>query len=405
MPEGTDSAAAAFQRAIDPAPAPGESVPGRQQAPRDTSGRFAAVAERPESMFEPRIVEGDPETGDTRDGGDDPRLRSRERGIADGWIDERQDRETQSRSRQAPAQTQGESGERRVQPDGGEELHSAAADDGHAGAEDEQEDAAADAAGDEEGEDDEPQYEITVDGQPTTVSLGELRDGYIRTATFHSRLNKVNEGRAVVEQENARVTQLRDLYVQGLQFLDEDLRGIMPVEPDWEAEFTRDPANAHRMQKEFNKFHAKLNQIRQNRAWAIQNGREENDRRSAQYAADQFTQFVQDHSKLIKDEPSLRRIIGGMRQTALSEGFNEQEVAGVYDKRMLNILLKAHLYDQGMAVRPQAVIPGKGKALVPGSARPLLGSAGRRNIDEAQRQLARTGRMEDATAFFDRLLR
>ena len=62
-----------------------------------------------------------------------------------------------------------------------------------------------------------------------------------------------------------------------------------------------------------------------------------------------------------------------MRQTALSEGFNEQEVAGVYDKRMLNILLKAHLYDQGMAVRPQAVIPGKGKALVPGSARPLIG--------------------------------
>ena len=141
----------------------------------------------------------------------------------------------------------------------GEERSGPAADDGHAGAEDEQEGEDAEAAGDEEGE--EPQYEITVDGTPTTVSLGELRDGYIRTATFHSRLNKVNEGRAVVEQENARVTQLRDLYVQGLQFLDEDLRGIMPVEPDWEAEFTRDPANAHRMQKDFQKFHAKLNQI------------------------------------------------------------------------------------------------------------------------------------------------
>ena len=94
-----------------------------------------------------------------------------------------------------------------------------AADDGHPGAEDEQEDAEADAAGDEEGED-EPEYEITVDGQPTTVSLGELRDGYIRTATFHSRLNKVNESRAVVDQEHTRVTQLRDLYVKGLQFLD-----------------------------------------------------------------------------------------------------------------------------------------------------------------------------------------
>ena len=404
MPDGTDSAAAAFQRAIDPAPTPGESVPGRQQAPRDTGGRFAAVAERPQPIFETRIVEGDPETGDTRDGGDDPRLSNRERGIADGWIDQRQDHESQLRARKAPAEGEGKSGQRSV-AEPGEERDDAAADDGHAGAEDEQEEPDAEAAGDEEGDEEEPQYEITVDGQPTTVSLGELRDGYIRTATFHSRLNKVNESRAAADQENARVTQLRDLYVKGLQYLDEDLRGVMPVEPDWEAEFTRDPAGAHRMQKEFQKFHAKLNQIRQNRAWAIQNGREENDRRSAQYAADQFTQFVQDHSKLIKDEPSLRRIIGGMRQTALAEGFNEQEVAGVYDKRMLNILLKAHLYDQGMAVRPQAVISGKGKALVPGSARPLQGSAGRRNIDDAQQRLARTGRMEDATAFFQRFIR
>ena len=403
MPEGTDSAAAAFQRAIDPAPAPGESVPGRQQAPRDTSGRFAAVAERPEPIFEMRIVEGDPETGDTRDGGDDPRLSNRERGIADGWIDQRQDREAQSRSRQAPAETEREGSERSV-AEPGEERSGPAADDGHAGAEDEQEGEDAEAAGDEEGED-EPEYEITVDGTPTTVSLGELRDGYIRTATFHSRLNKVNEHRAVVEQENTRVTQMRDLYVRGLQFLEQDIQALSPPEPDWDQEYARDPAAARRRQKELQSVQDKLNQIRANRAWAIQNGREENDRRSAQYASDQFTQFVQDHNKLIKDEPSLRRIIGGMRQTALAEGFNEQEVAGVYDKRMLNILLKAHLYDQGMAVRPQAVIPGKGKALVPGSARPLNGSAGRRNIDDAQRQLARTGRMEDATAFFQRFIR
>ena len=98
-----------------------------------------------------------------------------------------------------------------------------------------------------------------------------------------------------------------------------------------------------------------------------------------------------------------------MRKTALAEGFNEAEVAGVYDKRMLNVLFKAWMFDQGMAVRPQAVqaaLPnGQSRALVPGSARPLQGSAGRRNIDEAQRQLARTGRMEDATNLFQRLLR
>ena len=154
------------------------------------------------------------------------------------------------------------------------------------------------------------------------------------------------------------------------------------------------PRDASR--EDFQAFHNKLAQIRSNRNWAIQNAREEQDRASAKYAVEQFTQFVDDHKKLIKDEPSLQRVVGGMRKTALNEGFLEHEVAGVYDKRMLNVLFKAWMYDQGMAVRPQAALPSPGKSLVPGSARPLNGSAGRRNIDEASKQLARTGKLEDA---------
>ena len=404
MPEGLDSAAQAFERAIDPAQTQSEGTP-RAPAPRDTSGRFAQVAEKPEPFLEIRTIEGDPETGDTNDAGDDPRLRAREREIADGRFDERAHRESQSRARQTPAETERQSGERRS-PDA-PVSDDAAADDGHLRADDESQDAEADAAGDEESEDgdlENAQFEITVDGEPQTVSLGELRDGYIRTATFHSRLNKVNEHRQAVDQENARVAQMRDIYIQGLTNLDQDLQALVPPEPDWDKEYEKDPLRARRWQKELQAYNAKLNQIRANRAWALQNAREEHDRASAKYAIDQFTQFVQDHSKLIKDEPSLQRVIGGMRKTALAEGFTEPEVAGVYDKRMLNVLLKAWLYDQGMTVRPQAVLPGKGKSLVPGSATPL-GNAGRRNIDEAQRQLARTGKMEDAVGYFQRLLR
>ena len=114
-----------------------------------------------------------------------------------------------------------------------------------------------------------------------------------------------------------------------------------------------------------------------------------------------------EHKNVIKDERSLQRVIGGMRRTALNEKFNEVEVAGVYDKRMLNILYKAWMHDEGMAVRPvaQAALPSPGKSLAPGSARPLNGSAGRRNVDEAQRQLARSGKLEDAQHYFQRLLR
>ena len=405
MPEGIDQAASAFERAIDPSP--------RQDAPtpaRDQRGQFTQVAEKPAPLFEMRIVEGDPDTGDTRDAGDDPRLRQRERDIADGRFDERQDVRSERQSRQAPAETERESRERSL-AESGEERGRTEPDDGHAGADDEPEDVDAQAAGDEAGEgaeddiDEDAQFEITVDGAPQTVSLGELRDGYIRTATFHSRLNKVNEHRQAVEQENTRVSQMRDLYINGLSALDHDITQMLPAEPDWDKEYEQDPLSARRRQKEFQTYYTKLGQIRANRAWAIQNAREEQDRASAKYAVEQFTQFVDDHKKLIKDEPSLQRVIGGMRKTALAEGFLEHEVAGVYDKRMLNVLFKAWMYDQGMAVRPQAALPGPGKSLVPGSARPLNGSAGRRNVDEASKQLARTGKLEDAERYFQRLLR
>jgi hypothetical protein len=391
MSDELDSAASAFERAIDPAPSASEQPAQRQPATRarDDSGRFSQVAEKPEPFLEIRMVEGDPETGDTSDGGDDPRLLAREREIADGRVDER--------------------AERQAAQDAADKRRDAAAPTGDdQPADDELPDDEADAAGDEAGEDDleNSQFEITVDGEPQTVSLGELRDGYIRTATFHSRLNKVNEHKQAVEQENARVAQMRDIYINGLTALDQDISAMLPKEPNWDEEYERDPLSARRKQKEFQVYYGKLNQIRANRAWAVNNAREEHDRASAKYAIEQFTQFVQDHSRVIKDEPSLQRVIGGMRKTALAEGFNEQEVAGVYDKRMLNVLFKAWMFDQGLTVRaqPQAVLPGRGKALVPGSATPI-GNAGRRNIDEAQKQLARTGRMEDATNFFHRFLR
>ena len=134
MAEGVDTAAQAFQQAIDPAETVNEQAPQRQPAPRarDDSGRFAE-AQRPEPLFSVRMVEGDPETGDTSDGGDNVRLRARERDVADGRFDERQDRESQSRSRQAPAEGERESGERRVS-ESDSERGDAAADDGHEGA-------------------------------------------------------------------------------------------------------------------------------------------------------------------------------------------------------------------------------------------------------------------------------
>jgi len=188
MPDGLEETQSVFEKAIDPSP---RHEPPTQ--PRNSSGQFIATAEKPEPFLEIRTIEGDPDTGDTDDGGDDPRLVSREREIADGRFDSRQEQPQRRRGEQ------------------GGDAATVAADGEHEGADAEQGDDEAQAAGDEEGSEEgtedleKAQFEITVDGAPTTVTLGELRDGYIRTATFHSRLNKVQEQRNAVEQENQRV--------------------------------------------------------------------------------------------------------------------------------------------------------------------------------------------------------
>ena len=74
MAEGLDSAADLFRQEI---------APGSDRA-RDESGRFSSVSSRPEPLFEPRPLEGDEKTGDTRDAGDDERLKAIERRVADG---------------------------------------------------------------------------------------------------------------------------------------------------------------------------------------------------------------------------------------------------------------------------------------------------------------------------------
>ena len=106
-------------------------------------------------------------------------------------------------------------------------------------------DQGADAAGDEAGEgpeddvDENAQFEITVDaGRLQPPLQGELRDGCHRTATFpHLRLNKVNEHKQVARarERAGHRGQLRDLYINGLASLPQDLPGDgLPPEPNWD---------------------------------------------------------------------------------------------------------------------------------------------------------------------------
>lgn len=423
MAEGLDGAAQAFHTEINP-----------QARPRDDGGRFASSA-RPETMFEERPVEGDPLTGDTRDGGEDARLATRERRIADGWLDERADGETQSRPRNAPAQTEREGGERRVGSDGAQ-RHDASADERHARTEaqperiGEQEPADQDAQGQDGkpkavGDEGDPEgtsepdadgakwevsldgkpvekIEVLVDGEPVNVTLDEVVRGYIDGETYSKRVAQVGEAVQVIQSQYAQATQLRDNLIQQLQNHEEEYQALLPKEPNWDEFHSRDPQQAWQTRKNYEAAVNTLYGIRQRRMQMEQQRAEENARRTAEYANNGWEQFKR--NARITDQATLNNEVTAMRRAGQEYGFGEQELATVYDPRMLAVLHDASKYRRMTANKPRPVMPDKGRTLAPGAARPM-GSAARRGIDDLQSKLAKTGKLDDAAALFQRLIK
>jgi hypothetical protein len=365
MPDGLDEAASAFAAEVAP-----------QSRPRDQGGKFVATREKPEPMFGAREIEGDPLTGDTRDGGDNERLRSHEREVADGRA------------------------ERRREPED-DEVEEVEREPEHISAEV--------GADDEEGEpparhDDGEKYEIVVDGQQQEVTLEEALNGYIRQQTFHQRLAQLNGIQTEIDADHSRLNANWQMWHKARKDYEEDLANMIPREPNWDQEFARDPRAARESQKVYQILYGKLTASQQARAQREAIDAQEADRRLQKYAIDGFARFVAMHPRALPDEATLKRNLQSMRRTAMAAGFSEGEVATVYDPRMLTVLLKASKYDRMMATRPKAVIPGKGKTLTPGAATPLSGNGRRSGLDDSQRQLARSGKLSDAVDVFRRLL-
>lgn len=396
MAEGITQAADAFREAL--------GSTERVQT-RDEAGRFAESKARPEPLFSERQTEGD-EFGDTRDGGEDARRRRQEERangepFDQGNLQDGRGKPGAKKSVRSESDD-GHFGETGGQGDGDDESESQGeADvlDSDEDAEGERGDTEGDAEPDAEGD---QKYEVTVDGKPMEVTLQEALNGYIRVETFHQRMNKVNEASQTVMAEAQRVAQARDNYINQNAALEQEIMTLLPQQPDWDAEFAKNPQAAHALRKQYEAVEQKLNGLRQSRMAAFQEQQAETARKTESYAKEQFAKFVMDNK--IPDEGALRKEIQSMRRTAMSAGFSEYEVATVYDSRMLSVLRKASRYDRLMAGKPKAVIPGKGRALTPGSA-PRIGNAGRRNIDEAQSRLAKSGRLDDAASVFEKIIR
>jgi hypothetical protein len=355
-----------------------QEIPGATRQ-RDQSGRFVSTA-KAEPIFQERSVEGD-DRGDTSDGGADPRFLEQERRVADGRSEE---------GSAPPKRVPAADGESEAEPDLPERI-----------GEEPDADPDADKKPGEE-EDASPRYKVQVDGQELEVSLNEALRGYVREETFNHRMNRMVEIAKQVDARAAEAQAARDGYIQLCHNQEQEFAALIPPEPNWDQLFATNPQGAHQLQKNYQHVYGTINTIRQRRAQAQQEAMNDHAQRTAGYARAEFDKFKAKNK--LTDQQSVDKALQYMRATALELGFNDDEIGTTYDERMLTALHWAAKFRNMMRNKPLPVQPDKGVALAPGSAQ-RIGNGAARGMNDAQRRLAATGRVDDAALVMAQLIR
>jgi hypothetical protein len=257
---------------------------------------------------------------------------------------------------------------------------------------------------DESEEESQPQtFTVKVDGQEVSVTLDELQKGYSRTQDYTRKTQQIAEVRKQVEQEAEAIRAERSQYAQLLGALQVQVQQAAEPQIDWDRLYQEDPIEWVR-QKE-------VMRENQEKARAIQSEQQRLNQISQQEQAQTMQQFLaHEQEQLLKalpqwSDPEKAKAEKSMLiEFGQKAGFAPDELKNIFDHRVVSVLRKAALYEQMMSKR------GNIKPVVNNGPRPAKpGAAGRVSQSTgnaiAQKRLAKTGRVQDAAAAIELLLK
>ena len=237
---------------------------------------------------------------------------------------------------------------------------------------------------------------VNVDGEQAEVSLKEALNGYVRSETFHRRLNQLGQVAQQVETERADLARGRDYYAAMIPALHQQLLSLQPQEPDWDKLYAEDAQEAARLERQWRTYREKVEQLG-NEHKRVQEEREAERLRQVAIYEDtqrrQLAQWVPDWA----DGKRWERDRKSMIRTALGAGYSEKELGELRDARATIVLLKAARYDAMMAAKPRPV--RQQGAMRPGAISPR--GAASNGLARAERRLQRTGSVRDAARAFE----
>ena len=183
-------------------------------------------------------------------------------------------------------------------------------------------------------EEEEPLYTVKVDGDEAEVTLDDLVKGYQLESTAQRRLADAAQQRKQIDVDRTALAQERERYAQGLQQIAATLEAQQPNEADLAKLKEEDPF-AYQEQK--------VAQLE--RAEAMR-------RVAAEQQALHQQKVAEEGARLMERIPEWRDPdVRAKEQSAIVTyakrvGFSDQELAQASDSRAIEVLRKAHLYDE-----------------------------------------------------------
>lgn len=253
---------------------------------------------------------------------------------------------------------------------------------------------------DEDEPEDEPLYEITVNGETQQVTLDELRGGYQRNADYTRKTQELAERRKDLDTVGQYAEQVSQLYKQRLAQVGSFLEQSLPPEPD-EKLLAEDPFAYQQQQLLRQKAEESLKAV----YGQFEAAQVETQARQDELLRDAQQRAVEELPEKIpewKDTETIKKGMADLTRYLRSEGFEAHEMRDVSDPRLIVVLEKARRYDaakksaesskkKAAAKPPKSLKPGKPSR---------KSNARKSDVRKAQERMKKTGSPDDAAAFY-----
>ena len=242
----------------------------------------------------------------------------------------------------------------------------------------------------------EPSYTVKVDGSEMEVTLDELLRGYQREADYTRKTSELSLEKSrhndMMQQSqseiNQKLSKLTELTSAAQQELQTEYSNI-----DFEKLYEDDPVEAARLEHKMRKRAENLQRIQE-------------ETRNNQM--NEFQKYLQEQQAKVatmipefNDPAKASRIKSEMRTYLTKLGYNEKEIASVYDSRQVMLIKDAMAYDKlkKSNVKVTKKVAKAPKVVKPGVAKTKAEQASKQRRDKLN-HLKKTGSVRSAARVF-----